>query len=158
MCSDESKIELCWNWWFFKRKKLIPAIPICYKTDKRSFGLLHSFLDSRELGRFEIGRRNQIIISIITAIKYGGDIIIWSFMFASGVGDLQVYGSPMNSYRYITMLKEVLEPSALKLFNEDMQDFVVMHLTINHVLSQTGWVKIGFVCSNELYRAYICIL
>lgn len=57
---------------------------------------------------------------IIPTVKFGGgSIMIWGSMSASGVGELFVCEGRMNSQRYISMLEEVLEPSALKLFDGD---------------------------------------
>lgn len=50
--------------------------------------------------------------------------MVWGCMSASGVGELFLCEGRMNSNRYIAMLEEVIEPSALKLFNEEIPDFV----------------------------------
>lgn len=49
--------------------------------------------------------------------------MVWWSMSAAGVGVLFVCKGRMNSRRYIAMLEEVLEPSALKLFDSDEPEF-----------------------------------
>lgn len=50
--------------------------------------------------------------------------MVWGCMTATGVGELFLCEGRMNSHRYIEMLEEVLEPSALKLFDEDVPDYI----------------------------------
>lgn len=49
--------------------------------------------------------------------------MVWGCMSASGVGELFLCEGRMNTRRYIGMLEEVLEPSALKLFDEEVPDY-----------------------------------
>lgn len=49
---------------------------------------------------------------------------VWGCMSASSMGKFQVCDGCMNSYHYLTMLEEALESSVLKLFNEDVPDFI----------------------------------
>jgi transposase len=44
-------------------------------------------------------------------------------MASSGVGEIFLCEGRMNAERYITMLNEVLEPSILKLFDEDVPQY-----------------------------------
>lgn len=49
--------------------------------------------------------------------------MIWGCMATSGVGEMFICEGRMNAERYITMLNEVLEPSILKLFEEDVPEY-----------------------------------
>lgn len=62
---------------------------------------------------------------IVPTVKHGGgSIMVWGCMSASGVGELFVCEGRMNSQRYTSMLEEVLEVSALKLFEGDNPEYV----------------------------------
>lgn len=50
--------------------------------------------------------------------------MIWGCMAASGVGEIFLCEDRMNSERYIDMLGQVLEPSMLKLFEDDDPEYV----------------------------------
>lgn len=61
---------------------------------------------------------------IVPTVKYsGGSIMVWGCMSAVGVGELFVCEGRMNSQHYIQMLEEVLEPSALKLFDGEVPQY-----------------------------------
>lgn len=49
--------------------------------------------------------------------------MVWGSMSATGVGELFVCEGRMNSRTYIDMLEEVLEPCALKLFDNDEPEY-----------------------------------
>lgn len=51
--------------------------------------------------------------------------MIWGCMAASGVGEIFLCEGRMNSQRYVAMINEILEPSILKLFEEDDPEYLL---------------------------------
>ncbi|KAI4459369.1 transposable element-related [Holotrichia oblita] len=81
---------------------------------------------------------------IIPTVKFGGgSIMVWGYMTATGVGVLLLCERRMNSHRYIEVLEEVLEPSALQLFDEDVPDYIFQqdNAPCHKLRAVTSWFR-----------------